>query len=58
MEKLSSLESDQKYAKHIVEEAVTYSEVLLIKHKKIQHKKYNTYVQREVGLSLPELSIL
>ena len=54
----SSLESYQNSSKQIPEEYFTDSEVILIQHEKIQHKKYNTHVQREVGLSSPELSIM
>ena len=34
---MSSLDSDQKYSKQIIEEAILESEVILI-----QHEKYNT----------------
>ena len=47
------LESDQKSAKHIAEEDVADSEVLLI-----QYVKYNSHLQREVELSLPEISMM
>ena len=40
--KLPSLESDQKYYKQIAEEAVSESEVILIKHEKNNTEKYNT----------------
>ena len=51
--KLSSLDSDQKSAKQISEEANAESELILIQHEKTQHnkiqrKKYNTRVQRLV----------
>ena len=40
-EKASSLESDQKYSKQIVEEAVAEKEVILIQNKKYNTKQYN-----------------
>ena len=58
MENLYYLYYYQKSDKHISEEAVVYSEVFLIKHRKIQHEKYNTRVHIEVQLSPPELSIM
>ena len=60
---MSSLESDQKSSKHIAEEAVADSEVILIQNEKYNTEKYNTekyntHVQREVELSPPELSMI
>ena len=39
MEMFYSLGSEQKSAKHIVEESVAESEMLLIQHEKIKHEK-------------------
>ena len=44
--RISSLDSDQKYAKHISEESAKESEVPLIKHRKYNTKN-TTHMQKE-----------